>query len=130
MRMRSNLFLTTVILLILPLWGCSHGNKGQATPYTQAQLDQIRADFQAQDPDARVGVVTGVVAGSNLAAVGDVRVRDFQRDDVITFIDQHGNILTSGHVEGANSGGLLVRFAPPAHGRNPDIGDLAVRAVK
>lgn len=128
MSYRLGVLVAVAFLLNMVLGGCSHSNNAH---YTQANIDQVRADFQKQDPDARVGVVTGVVGSSNIASVGQVVVHDFHRDDVITFIDSHGRILTTGRVEGANEGGLLVQYSPPADGqRAPDIGDLAVRAIK
>jgi hypothetical protein len=131
MHYRFRATVAIVFSLNMLLMGCSHSDSGQNVHYTPQQLAAIQADFQSRDPDARVGVVAQVDSASDIATVAQVRVRDFQREDVITFIDEHGNILTTGRVVGANSSGLLVQFSQPTHGQHaPDVGDLAVRAVK
>jgi len=119
-----------VMLGVGSLTACHHGSESRVA-YTPQQLAAIQADFQRANPNARVGVVSAVAADANLATVGRVKPRDFRMNDVVTFIDAEGRILTSGSVSGTAGGDLQVRYAQPREGgRIPRVGDLAVRAIQ
>ena len=119
-----------VMLGVGLLTACHHDSESKVA-YTPQQLAAIRADFRRNNPNARVGVVSGVAADANLATVGQVNPRDFRVNDVVTFIDADGRILTSGSVTGTSGSDLQVRYARPREGgRIPRVGDLAVRATQ
>ena len=101
-----------------------------APPVTPEQLAQLRENYRAQDADARVGQVTAVLPSSRLASVGGVPAADFSIGDIITFLDSNGKILAMGKVEAIAGDSLTVRYDPPGkNGRDPVIGDIAVRAI-
>jgi hypothetical protein len=116
--------------LVWALNGCSSGNVPPAPPITPEQLTQLQQTYRSQDPDARVGEVTAVLSSSSLASVSDVPLKDFTEGDVITFLDSNGKILTMGKVEAVTPNSLTVKYDPPGKGgREPAIGDVAVRAI-
>lgn len=119
-----------VMLGVGLLTACHHDSESKVS-YTPQQLAAIRADFQRDNPNARVGVVSGVAEDVKLATVGQVSPRDFRMNDVVTFIDADGRILTSGSVVGTAGSDLQVRYSRPrGDGRVPRVGDLAVRAIQ
>lgn len=89
--------------------------------------EQLRRSYQQADPDARVGVVMAVRDELRLAAVGQVPVSDFRDGDTITFIDLNEQVLAHGTVASIEEGLLVVRYEPAQDGRDPRVGDLAIR---
>jgi hypothetical protein len=119
-----------VAMLPVILAGCLSPDEPPAPPVTAGQLAVIRDQFSRTDPEARVGVVMAVLPSAHLASVGSVPTRDFTIGDVITFIDSNQKLLTMGHVEVVNQKSLTVRYdVPGEHGREPLVGDVAVRAI-
>ena len=127
------LMMMTVLIALLAgfFTGCNSAPEPVAPPATPEQINQLRDTYRRTDPEARVGVVTAVLAGSNLASVGGVPVKDFTVGDVITFLDSNGKTLTMGLVEAINKNTLTVHYDNPTdkHGRAPVEGDIAVRAI-
>lgn len=125
--------LTMIAVLVFAmtgLSGCLSTSVSIAPPVSPEQLAQMRDDYRRTDRNARVGIVTAVLASANLASVGEVPVKDFTIGDIITFIDSNGKSLTLGHVEAINKNSLTVKYAnPSADGRAPVEGDAAVRAI-
>ena len=110
--------------------GCgSNESSPPAPPATPQQLNALRSQFMQSDPMARLGVVTAVLPSGHLAQVGDVPVADFTTGDIITFLDSKQKVLAMGHVEGIGPGTLTVRYDRQSGGRDPLVGDLAVRAI-
>jgi hypothetical protein len=110
--------------------GCMSVAPPPAPPVTPEQLSQLRETYQSQDAEARVGEVTAVLPGSHLASVQNVPLKDFTEGDIITFLDSNGKILTMGKVEAISPNSLTVRYDPPQKdGREPAVGDVAVRAI-
>jgi hypothetical protein len=110
--------------------GCMSEPQSLAPPVTPEQLAHLRESYRAQDADARVGQVTAVLPSSRLASVGGVPAADFTIGDIITFLDSNGKILAMGKVEAIAGDSLTVRYDPPGkNGRDPVIGDVAVRAI-
>ena len=120
MALSSALLLTT---------GCKSTSEPPAAPVTPEQLSQMRSTFRHEDPDARVGVVVQVLPGSHLASVGDVPLKDFTEGDIISFVDSSGKILAMGKVETIKTDSLIVRYDVSPSGRDPVVGDAAVRAI-
>jgi hypothetical protein len=90
----------------------------------------MRDEYRRTDPDARVGLVTAVLAADNLASVSDVPVKDFSVGDIITFVDTNGKTLTMGTVEAISHNTLTVKYSNPGpKGAVPVEGDAAVRAI-
>jgi hypothetical protein len=119
------------IPVFLALGGCASQQHSIAPPATPEQLAAIRDEYRGSDPMARVGQVTDVLQSDHLALVGSVSVKDFAVGDVITFLDSNRQVLTLGTVEAINRSNITVRYEPPDKtGREPVIGDLAVRAIK
>jgi hypothetical protein len=102
---------------------------GPNEPVSQDQFIAARNEYQKQNPDARVGLVTAVLPDDHLASVGSVPVKDFAVGDIVSFIDAYGNIVATGQVEAITNDQLNVRYTPTG-GRDPIKGDLAVRAIK
>lgn len=124
----SRLIVASILPVILA--GCSVGSLPPAPPVTAAQLSAIRDQYRQSDPEARVGLVTAVLPSANLAFVGSVPGQDFTVGDVITFIDSNQATLTMGHVETINTHSIIVRYdLPTRQGREPLVGDMAVRAI-
>jgi hypothetical protein len=88
---------------------------------------QLQLKYEKTDPAARVGVVIEVKADAKLAAVGDVPVKEFKKDDVLSFLDSSGKLVANGHVMDIINDLLIVSYEVPATGRAPQIADLAVR---
>jgi len=138
MRLATWIGSVAVMTLAAAMTAC----QPQSSPVTRPALPtptaqtvaQIRAQYAKIDPDARVGVVQGVLAANCLAAVGDVPVADLAAGDVITFLDNNGQTITMGHVVPAIEKDpvyVYVKYdAPKAGGRVPAKGDIAVRAIK
>ena len=117
-------------LALAMLSGCTTSPESIAPPVSPEQLSQMRDEYRRTDRDARVGLVTAVLASDNLAAVSNVPVKDFSIGDIITFIDSNGRVLTLGNVEAINRNSITVRYSNPGpHGRAPVEGDAAVRAI-
>jgi hypothetical protein len=111
--------------------GCMVNTSEPITPpFTSEQLAQMRDEYRREDPQARVGLVTSILASDNLASVDEVPVKDFTLGDIISFVDSNGKVVTMGTVEAINRDTLTVRYANPGpHGRDPVAGDAAVRAI-
>jgi hypothetical protein len=121
-----------LVMAIVPVIfaGCMSSSLPPAPPVTAVQLAAIRDQYRRSDPEARVGVVTAVLPSAHLASVGSIPARDFTAGDVVSFIDSNQALLTMGHVEVVNPNSLIVRYDPPAKtGREPLVGDMAVRAI-
>jgi len=117
--------------VFLALSGCLSQDHPVAPPATPEQLAAIRDEYRSSDPMARVGQVTDVLLSDHLALVGSISVRDFAVGDIITFMDSNRQVLTLGTVEAINRSNITVRYQPPdKDGRDPVIGDLAVRAIR
>jgi hypothetical protein len=126
--------LMTVAVLVFVaagLTGCASNAPEPITPpVTSEQLRQMRDEYRRSDSEARVGLVTSVLASANLASVGEVPVKDFTVGDIISFVDSNGKVVTMGTVEAISHNSLTVRYANPGpHGRVPVEGDAAVRAI-
>jgi hypothetical protein len=122
--------IAALLAVILGLSACQPASEPIAPPVTPAQLAHLRESYRKADPEARVGVVTTVLPGSNLAAVGSVPVADFTPGDVVTFMDSNGKVLVLGTVEAVNANSLTVKYEKPdPKSRAPMAGDVAVRAI-
>jgi hypothetical protein len=125
--------IAALLFALIGLNGCPQAPEPIAPPVTSEQLAQMRQDFRREDREARVGLVTDVLASDNLASVGSLTphdLQDFTLGDIITFIDSNGKVLTLGHVEAINRDSLTVRYSNSgSHGRAPVPGDAAVRAI-
>jgi len=124
----SRLALLPFIALACLLAACSESSND--APISQERLSVIRSDYQRQNPDARVGLVTAVLPHEHLASVGSVPTKDFAVGDVVSFIDPSGDIIATGQVEAIADNRLQVRYAASTEDRDPEVGDLAVRAIK
>src|SRR2546421_403243 len=86
-----------------------------APPATEQTLAMVRQQYQAQDPSARVGIVTAVMRDANLAEVKGIDPRECRENEPITFIDTYQDVLTNGTIVWVNPDSLHVRFESP-HG--------------
>ncbi len=124
------MIIAALVYVALGLNGCTTASEPIAPPVSPEQLAQMRDEYRRTDADARVGVVTAVLASNNLASVGEVPVKDFTVGDIISFVDSNGKVVTMGTVEAINHNSLTVKYATPGrHGRAPVEGDAAVRAI-
>jgi hypothetical protein len=119
-----------LVLVALGFNGCATAPEPITPPVSGEQLAQMRDEYRRTDSEARVGLVTSVLASDNLASVDGVPVKDFTIGDIISFVDSNGKVVTMGTVEAINRNSLTVRYANPGpHGRVPTEGDAAVRAI-
>ena len=99
-------------------------------PEARQTADEIRERYQRINPANRLGVVLAVLQKENLAAVGDIAVKDFALGDVLMFIDDSENPIVDGTVVNVTDNALHLRYSKPKLGRRePKPGDLAVRVV-
>jgi hypothetical protein len=125
----SRLLVAAFLAVFCTLPGCT-SEGGPNEPVSEEQYITVRNEYQKHNPDARVGLVTAVLADEHLASVGSVNVKDFSVGDIISFVDADGDIIATGQVEAITNNRLNVRYTPPSISRNPIRGDLAVRAIK
>jgi hypothetical protein len=124
------MIIAALVYIAVGLNGCMTAPEPIAPPVSPEQLTQMRDEYRRTDADARVGIVTAVLASNNLASVGEVPVKDFTIGDIISFVDSNGKVVTMGTVEAINHNSLTVRYVNPTrHGRAPVEGDAAVRAI-
>ena len=111
------------------LIGCDGKSRRDMTPPADMPLlASVRMDIQRSDPNAIVGYVTQTLPKERLAAIGQVPVNDFRLGQVLVFIDVRQNRLTTGVVRRITSEEIHVQYQPPPRdGREPRVGDLAVR---
>ena len=117
------------LVMLCTLAGCAHRtDTAVSQPAPPADVQAVRQAIRASDPKAIVGVVTAVLPDTSFASVGDVPVADFHVGEVVTFIDGEQHSLTHGVVKGISGDSLHVQYDKPATGgREPQVGDLAVR---
>ena len=122
--------LTGTTLLALALIGCASQKKAEAPvapPASESRVMEIRQNYQRKDRNAQVGVVVAVEAGDHLAAVGDIMLDQIRENDVVTFIDSNENPIANGIVVRKTSNAAHIRFESTSGGRDPVVGDLAVK---
>ena len=132
-RTTASLILMILITVAASMAGCAHKKPPPAPPPGAATPDQVQAIrnayFRAY-PDSRVGVVTATVKHANgyFVAVGDVPTSDFREGEIITFVDPHRRVLTTGTVVRIlpNTVHVLVD-RPRGDGRMPGVGDIAIK---
>jgi hypothetical protein len=99
-------------------------------PQARQTAEEIRERYQRINPANRVGVVLAVLPRENLAAVGDIAVKDFAMGDTLVFIDDSENPIIDGTVVNITDNALHLRYSKPKLGRRePKPGDLAVRVA-
>lgn len=104
-------------------FGCKH-----ATTVDQSAVSQIRQNYQAADPNARVGVVIAVLPEKGLIAVGDIPVADLKVDDTLVILTPQQKIIGAGKVVALTADAAHVSYDVTAKGRAPQVGDVAVKA--
>ena len=105
-------------------------SKPSPTPATTKQEQQIREDYFRAYPDSRVGVVTATLKHANgyFVSVGDVPTSDFREGEIITFVDPHRHVLTTGTVVRILPETVHVLVdRPRGDGRMPGVGDVAIK---
>ena len=136
MRMRQPIgrwILAVVITSAVAATGCAKKkppSKPSPAPATAQQEQQIREDYFRAYPDSRVGVVTATLKHANgyFVSVGDVPASDFREGEIVTFVDPHRHVLTTGTVVRVlpNDVHVLVD-RPRGDGRMPGVGDIAIK---
>jgi len=124
--------LWTVVIVALAVAGCSPMQGAeQKVPASRATANEIREAYQRINPANRVGVVIAILPKENLAAVGDIAIADFQLGDTLVFIDTNERPLRYyGTVVNIVDNALHLKYARrESGGREPRVGDLAVRVV-
>jgi hypothetical protein len=123
--------LAGVLVLGLLAVGCAPKkapSKLAPQPASAEAVQTIRDAYFRAYPDSRVGVVTAVRPQNKLVAVGEVNGADFREGDLVTFIDAHQKVLTTGTVVRVLSDSVHVVYEnPSAGGRVPLVGDIMVK---
>src|SRR5271154_2988734 len=107
------MIIALLVFVAVAINGCMTAPEPIAPPVSPEQLAQMRDEYRRTDADARVGLVTAVLASDTLASVGEVPVKDFTVGDIISFVDSNGKVVTMGTVEAINRHSLTVRYATP-----------------
>jgi hypothetical protein len=106
-------------------------SKPSPKPATAQQERQIREDYFRAYPDSRVGVVTATLKHANgyFVSVGDVPTSDFREGEIITFVNPHKHVLTTGTVVRILPDNVHVLVDRPrgGDGRMPGVGDIAIK---
>ncbi len=128
-RLAAALIVTTMLLA-----GCRSEAPQQTVVVPPAPTPvsaELRQRLATRAPDAVIGRVIAVLPDNRLAAVGDVPVTSFKREDVVTFIGSEDVTLVSGTVVEVLADAVHIRYELPADGqRAPAVGDLAVKFPK
>lgn len=99
-----------------------------APPATAETVRDIRESYMKTDPTAVVGLVIATLPDSNLAAIGDVPVGQFQPGEVVTFIDSNQAVIAVGNVVNTTADAVHVKYQPQGEmSRAPREGDMAVK---
>ncbi len=87
----------------------------------------LRQNILQRDPMAKVGEVKAVYPERNLAAIGDIDVKEFAVGQVVLIVGGNLNPIANGTIiQIANDEGMLVvKYAVTK--RAPVVGDLGVR---
>lgn len=92
-------------------------------------LNQIRAHYASVDPNALVGRVVATLPQNGLIAVGDMPLDQFKIGDTLVIIDTKQKIVAAGKVVRMTDNALHLSYDVAPSGRDPRLGDLAVRAA-
>jgi len=128
----GGLILITVCAVALAA-GCAKKkppSKPSPQPASGEQIQSIRNDYFRAYPDSRVGVVTATLKHANgyFVSVGDVPGRDVREGEIVTFIDGHRHVLTTGSIVRVLADSVHVLVDPPrGDGRMPGVGDVMIK---
>ncbi len=89
---------------------------------------ELRAAYQAVNPNTRVGYVNAELPGAQLVSVTDVPVEDFHPGDAITFINAQQQTIATGRVVNVVDNAVHVKYTPGE--RAPTVGDIAIKFVR
>ena len=125
--------LVPVALAAALIGGCTTTTTSDDQPIAQPAgsletVAQIRATYQAVNPDTRVGYVNAELPGAQLVSVTDVPVEDFRNGDAITFINAQQQVIATGRVVNVVENSVHVKYTPGE--RAPGVGDVAVKFVR
>ena len=121
--------LPVAFALALTIAGCQAKPKmiAVAPPVpTEAAYVQIKQDFAASSPDAKVGYVEEALPDEPWVAITHVEAADFPMGAPVNLLDADKNILAQGHVEKLVDGKAYVKYIKQG-ARMPAAGDVAVR---
>jgi hypothetical protein len=121
----------TAMALVLAAGCASNAPKPAPNPASISEdtYGTIKSSYLSANPNARVGRVAAVLAGSNRLSVTDVPLADFRKGDVLSVVDGKLNPIANGAVVEIDSDYLYVDFEPAsATSRSPQAGDMAIRA--
>jgi hypothetical protein len=121
MKMREVAFAVSIVALVS--LGCT-----KHKPASPEQVQQIREVYQTVDPNAKVGTVIAVLPKKGLAAVADIPLDQVAIGDTLVLMDSKQKIIGAGHVIEKTSDALQISYDVTAQGRQPRVGDLAVKA--
>ncbi|MGC4033548.1 MAG: hypothetical protein QM754_17815 [Tepidisphaeraceae bacterium] len=91
---------------------------------TPDQLQAIRVDFQSALPNARVGVVTAVLAEGEFALVREIDSSTAHLGTAVSFLDASQSVIANGRVVKIDADSLTVKY--DAGRRAVQVGDAAV----
>jgi len=127
-----HLVAASVVCLALFAGCASNGDSSKsAMPASAADaqtVQRIRDKYARAYPESRVGVVIAVLKDQPFAAVGDLgSTADFKLNQIVTFVDIHERVLTTGTIVRILPDSIHVRYDPPKRdGRAPRRGDIMV----
>jgi hypothetical protein len=133
---RITAFRLTLLACAVALSGCGpmngDGTEGDAMPASAADpqaVENIREKYRRAYPESQVGVVVETLDDMPLAAVAELPAPASMRaNEVVTFLDRHERVLTTGTIVRILPDSVHVRYdSPPRSGREPRRGDIMVR---
>ena len=122
-------------LFTLLLAGCAPTNGGSSSdpmPASAADpqtVQTIRDKYFRAYPESQVGAVIATLEGEPFVAVGELPApENLRENEVVTFLDRHERVLTTGTIAKVRPTQVDVRYDPPPRGgRAPRRGDIMVR---
>lgn len=121
------------IVVAFAVAGCAH--KKPAPPpkpapeaTLQGALERLRPRYQAEHPNARLGVVIATRPQDRLVAVGDVPVKEMAIGQTVVLMNAREQVLTTGVIVRVLEDSVHAQYERPgADGREPRVGDVMVR---
>ena len=95
-------------------------------PPTDAAYVQIKDDFAASSPDAKVGYVDEALGDAPWVSVSKIDASQFPVGSVVNLLDGDKHVLAQGNVERVVDGKAYVKYVKQG-ARAPMAGDVAVR---
>jgi len=121
--------LCAAALLSAAVVGCHKRQAPVAQPLSPEALQALRESYTRVDAKTLVGTVTAALPEKGLVAVGEIPVDQVAVGEIIVFADASREVIAAGKVIAKTADALHVSYdLRGANGREPQVGDLAIRS--